>query len=222
MAQNIEGYVFIVTYGRSGSTLLQTVLQSINGYCIRGENNNSLMSLYESARAVAEARAEHGQRPMAGHEPWYGIDTIKPDGYAQGLVETFKRHVLQPPEGTRVLGFKEIRFHRAGPEHFGPFLDFIGRHMAPAKFIFNCRHWQDVAKSSWWRDCDEEMVRERVETSDQLYRDYAAAHPDQCFIAQYEDYAGNPDYWRGLFDFLGEPFDAELVRALSEKRLKHQ
>ena len=33
-----DGFVFVVTYGRSGSTLLQTVLQSIDGYFIRGEN----------------------------------------------------------------------------------------------------------------------------------------------------------------------------------------
>jgi hypothetical protein len=39
------GYVFIVTYGRSGSTLLQGVLNSIPGYLVRGENRQALRHL---------------------------------------------------------------------------------------------------------------------------------------------------------------------------------
>src|SRR5688572_1085508 len=35
------GHLFIVTYGRSGSTLLQGVLNSIPGYLIRGENDGA-------------------------------------------------------------------------------------------------------------------------------------------------------------------------------------
>ncbi len=40
------GYLFIVTYGRSGSTLLQGILNSIPGYLIRGENRAALFHLY--------------------------------------------------------------------------------------------------------------------------------------------------------------------------------
>lgn len=222
MYQGVEGFVFIVTYGRSGSTLLQTILQSINGYCIRGENNNVLWPLYQSVCALADARADHGHRPMAPHEPWFGIDQVDAERYARRVVDLFLEEVIQPPEDARVLGFKEIRFHRAGADRFEPFLNFIASHMAPAKFIFNCRPWQQVARSGWWQDCDEVMVRDLVETADALYADYAAKHPAHCFIARYDDYSGNPDYWRDLFEFLGEPFDPDRIRALSERKLTHQ
>lgn len=44
-----EGYVFIITYGRSGSTLTQNLLNSLPGYCIRGENSNLLYFLSKAA-----------------------------------------------------------------------------------------------------------------------------------------------------------------------------
>ena len=47
-----EGFVFVVTYGRSGSTLLQNVLNTIPGYCIRGENANTLAHLAKACHAV--------------------------------------------------------------------------------------------------------------------------------------------------------------------------
>lgn len=41
------GYLFVVTYGRSGSTLVQGLLNSIPGYLIRGENRGVLYRLYQ-------------------------------------------------------------------------------------------------------------------------------------------------------------------------------
>ena len=43
-------FVFIFTYGRSGSTLLMGLLNSLPHYCIRGENNNLLHRLYPVLR----------------------------------------------------------------------------------------------------------------------------------------------------------------------------
>ena len=40
------GYVFVMTYGRSGSTLVQGLLNAIPGYLIRGENAAALNHLH--------------------------------------------------------------------------------------------------------------------------------------------------------------------------------
>lgn len=37
------GSILVITYGRSGSTLLQGILNSIDGILIRGENHNFLL-----------------------------------------------------------------------------------------------------------------------------------------------------------------------------------
>lgn len=52
----LRGTVFIVTYGRSGSTLLQSVVQSIRGAHFTGENFLALLPLMNTVRRVQGAR----------------------------------------------------------------------------------------------------------------------------------------------------------------------
>lgn len=212
--------MFIVTYGRSGSTLVQTLLQSIDGYFIRGENANALWPLYRSAARIADAKLQHGYREIEEKGPWFGINKVEPERYARRLVDLFIEEIIQPPQEARVIGFKEIRFHETGAD-FEPFLNFIASHMAPARFIFNKRNWRDVAQSGWWKNCDEAMVRQLVTDADALFDAYSASNPANCLTVSYDDYVGKPDYWRQMFDFLGEPFDRQKVAELSARQLKH-
>ena len=48
------GYVFVMTYGRSGSTLLMGLLNTIPGYLVRGENDDALRYLYDFHRTCVE------------------------------------------------------------------------------------------------------------------------------------------------------------------------
>ncbi|NVJ97154.1 MAG: sulfotransferase [Alphaproteobacteria bacterium] len=216
-----EGYVFVVTYGRSGSTLLQTVLQSIDGYFFRGENNNAILPLFHSFQRVRGALEEHGYKAIASHGPWYGADEFNPDRYAAKLMQVFLEEVIQAPDDARVVGFKEIRFNESGPKEFVELLDFMAEQFVPAKFIFNMRQWQDVAKSGWWRDCDPEKVRKEIEKNDRQFKAYAEENPDRSFLLQYEDYVGQPEKLAPLFEFLGEPFDPERIAEVTGRRLKH-
>ena len=220
MENKPEGHVFVVTYGRSGSTLVQTLLQSIDGYFIRGENANVLWPLFQATQRIAEARHDHGYREIESKGPWFGINEVDPEAFARGLVDVFVKEVLRPPADARVIGFKEIRFHEA-EDDFDAYLSFIAQHFAPARFIFNMRGWQDVAKSGWWKNCDEEMVQSLVEKSDAMFAEFAKSHPGMCLMVRYEDYLGNPPYWRKLFDFLGEAYDPAKVEELCARQLKH-
>ena len=136
-------------------------------------------------------------------------------------MQVFLEEVVQPPLDARVVGFKEIRFNEAGPKEFIELLDFIAEQFAPAKFIFNMRRWQDVAKSGWWKNYNPEKVRLEIEKNDRQFKTYAEEHPDNTFLLQYEDYKGKPEKFEPLFDFLGEPFDHEKLVAVTERRLKH-
>ena len=220
MTGSPQGYVFIVTYGRSGSTLIQTLLQSINGYFIRGENANALWPLYQSFKRIEQAKTDHGYREIEAQGPWFGINSVEPNRYADRLLKVFVEEIIQPPEDARVIGFKEIRFHEA-EEEFDAFLEFVASQFAPARFIFNLRGWESVSKSGWWKNCAPDMVKGLVEKADAQFLAFAKKHPASCFVARYEDYVGKPDYWRQMFDFLGEAYDPERVKELSDRKLKH-
>jgi hypothetical protein len=57
---------FVVTYGRSGSTLLQGLLNSIPRYCIRGENYNAMFYMFRAYQQLEGGSEEigAGSRPI--------------------------------------------------------------------------------------------------------------------------------------------------------------
>ena len=228
-----EGYVFIVTYGRSGSTLLQNLLNQIDGYCIRGENNNALFHIARAWDAVAhsgemakrrKAARESGTSPIpsfgTSSDPWYGAEISDCDAFGRGLVDGFVRAVLSPEPGTRIAGFKEIRYH-THKEFFDTYLDFMSRFFPRARFIFNTRDLDAVAKSGWWAQMNPQAVRKKLEPADRLFRNYAERNQERCLMLHYDDYNGHPEELRPLLDFLGEPFDVDLVSRVMTQRLDH-
>ena len=214
-------FVCIVTYGRSGSTVLQTVLQTIPGYHIRGENMNVLYSLFGASRAAYSTRYDHGNKEHGLEEPWYGADKVVPERFSRKLAKLFVEEIIQPPADARVIGFKEIRFHEAGPDQFEDYLNFIHENLAPCKFIFNVRNWEDVSRSGWWATMDKDIVRGIVEGCDSMYAAYQAKYPERCLQLSYDETNGNPKAFKPLFDFLGESYDEEAVTAITGRRLKH-
>lgn len=216
-----EGFVFIVTYGRSGSTVLQSVLQSMDGYFIRGENNNALSSIFNFYETLCEAKTKNTKPNPPPHGPWYGIDEVNVDSVVQKAVDLFISDVLRVPSDTRKAGFKEIRFYEVGVERFPQFLDFIVKFFPNSKFIFNKRNVDAVSRSGWWSDVDYYDVLEMVETCDQLFDAYLEAHPDICLSMKYEDFNRNPDGFKILYEFVGETFEREKVEMIIERKLHH-
>jgi len=220
----LNGHVFIVTYGRSGSTLLQSLLNTIDGFQIRGENNNALFHMFKSWSAIKQANPLAGirlkQQPTQADHPWYGGEKVDPDVLGANIARLFTQSVLRPDVGTAVSGFKEIRF-TAHPHNFVAYLEFIDRYFHNSRFIFNTRNHSDVAKSGWWANRDPDEVSAQLTSIEELYRKYIEAHPDQCLSLHYDDYIEDRGKLAVLFDFLGEPLDMEVINKTMDKRLDH-
>lgn len=223
----IEKTVFIVTYGRSGSTLLQNLLNALPGHVLRGENANLLAPFVRAWQELRDFYPEQvtrmktaGSFPSGPHQPWFGYEAISADQLGQELADVFLRQVLRPEPDTRVIGFKEIRWHE-DPALFSPLLEFLLRYMPNAHFIFNTRDHERVRLSGWWRNMKRAAVFEQLETAEALYSDWQAAHPDTSLTMHYNDYARDPEAWRPLFDFLGMPFDRTLTETVLSKKLMH-
>ncbi|WP_174147759.1 sulfotransferase [Leisingera sp. ANG59] len=216
--------VFIITYGRSGSTLLQNMLNALPGYALRGENANLLAPLVRAWHGLRHSEQAASMRargtPSGPHQPWYGYEAIDADRFGRDLAESFLRQVLRPGPDTRVTGFKEIRWHE-DPALFPPMLEFLAKYMPRAHFIFNTRDHEEVRNSGWWRGMKRAAVLEQLQTAEALYSRWQAAHPGRCLAMHYNDYARDPAAWRALFAFLGEPFDLDLVEAVLERKLLH-
>lgn len=203
-------HIFVVTYGRSGSTLLGGILNSVPGICVRGENDNALFHLFcaiNAARHASSGRTDVAQPSDA----WYGGSLIDADNFHRTLLGGFIEHVLVPPTNTAAIGFKEIRYDAdyMSDEQFDAYMDFLLQAFERACIIFNIRSWQDVARSEWW--IERPFARRYVTNCDARFERAARRHSGVTFKVKYDDYVRDPDNLRPLFEFLGATFDRGIV-----------
>ena len=204
-------YVFVVSYGRSGSTLLMGLLNAIPGYRIRGENYNTLYRLYQADAAVAKARdrfsaADH----LLPQSSWYGAPRMREHAYRAALVSAFVTNVLRPEPGDRVIGFKEIRYTPLHIADLDDYLAFLREAFPGCKIILNHRDPAAVARSAWWPNVPD--AEDKVRAADE--RLLAVPADDRHFHFFYDALHDGLDNVRALHRFLGEDFDEAAVRAV--------
>jgi len=208
-------YLFMLTYGRSGSTLLQGILNSIPGYLIRGENREAVYHLYRFHQTcVKEARRvtrEDGSLLPVTH-PFFGIDAFPAEQSLERLRDTVTRTLLRPEPGTRVTGFKEIRWYQ---EDLADFVGFLRQAFPGARFLVNTREHEAVLASKFWRSKPRDGRLERAEAA---ILEVAADLGDAAYRVHYDDYVADPDVLSGMFSWLDEPYDAARVRDVMSVR----
>lgn len=214
------GYLFVMTYGRSGSTLLQGILDSIPGYLIRGENRQVLLHVYRFHQAAVKQRAVHrrSQRkrdePVGGLAPtkaWYGMDNFAVRASLRDARRLALDTLLRPEPDTRVTGFKEIRWTS---DDVAGYVAWLRKVFPGARFVVNTRDLHAVSRSKWWAERPDayDHLREREERLLQLADDLG----DAAFRVHYDDYVDNPQALKPLFDWLGEDFDEARIRAVMD------
>lgn len=217
---NLKGTLFVVTYGRSGSTLLQSLLQTIPGAYLRGENGGALQGLFQSATPLRRAHAEHGLETQPADHPWHGMAEIDVSAYERRLARVFLEEILRPPAEARWIGFKEVRYLQMGA-NLPQFLNFCRRVFHNPFFVFNSRNHADVCKSKWWAEHPEEVIRPQLERADEIFTRFSTNHPRISHHVQYEEYVADPTRLKPLFEKLGEPYDVDQVAQVMGKRLTH-
>lgn len=213
-------FLFIVTYGRSGSTLLLGLLNSLPGYQIRGENHGAMFLVFRATERLRQTRFRFGLEENGSQNPWYGAHLVAPDLFAQACGDAFFQEVVRPPLGTRACGFKEIRYTPAemSDEEFPRYLDFLRTTFPGAGFIFNVRDVEATSGSGWWRNNDPAEVTDRLQrTLDRMLR-YAQDHPSYTHVFDYDHLTSDPNEFASLCDFLGEEFDEEVVSEVLARR----
>lgn len=207
-------FVFVVTYGRSGSTLLMGLLNSLPGYLLRGENWDALHHLYLFHRTLEEgSRRWEPTRLRRRTHPFYGASDFPVATSLEGIRQLVLDTVLRPEEDTRVTGFKEIRWHGEDVEEYVAWL----RQVFPgARFVVNTRDHEEVRRSGWWAKHPESA--EQLPAIEARILALAAGLGEAAYRVHYNDYLADPTVLRGLFEWLGEPYDEAAVRAVLETR----
>ena len=216
-------YIFVITYARSGSTLLQSLINSAPGVLIRGENGNAAYHMHRMHKALHDTRKRgHNPRTQAPDNPWFGAGEIKPRRMAARLLNGFVSDVLAPDEGITVTGFKEVRHSPAfmNEEQFQDYMDYLLENFPGARILCNSRDGEKVSQSGFLKARNAENIQRNVRVSDGWFKTLCA-RSDRCLHMQHEETVANPDRLREMFGFLDLPYDADQVRAVLDKPLTH-
>lgn len=203
----------IVTYGRSGSTLLQGVLNTIPGWLIRGENENFAFHLFRAHGALQTAQAHpYTTDTTMPTDPWYGVQAIDLAGVRADCGTLIRNALVPPPqrETVRCFGFKEIRYLYM-PEELGAYLDFIHDALPDMAVVFNFRTVENVLNSAWWRESDHADTTWRINNFERAALGYHLTGKAPSHIVRYEEILRYGQSLRALFDFLDEPIDYGLL-----------
>jgi hypothetical protein len=215
------GFLFVLTYGRSGSTLLQGVLNSLPGYLIRGENGGVLHRLQEFHSIMTQCSREHGPAAVVT-DPWFGIGAYSEDRAYVALRRLALDLMLRPGADTRIVGYKEIRWVDPATEDLASLdahVEFVRRVFPGARFVVNTRRIEDVARSSWWQGRPDAM--NEISRLQDAIMGQVDALGDYAFHVHFDDYSADPSRLQGLFDWLGEPFDLDRVGRIFERRYSY-
>lgn len=200
-------HVFVMTYGRSGSTLLMGILNSIPGWLLRGENRHAMRHLYDfHASGLRERARVNPARSSQPTHPWFGIEGFDEQASLAGIRALAESTLLRPEPETRVTGYKEIRWYDAD---LPAYLDFLQQVFPGCRFVLNTRHLPDVAASNFWTHQEDPLAK--LEEIEALMLAAAAGLGDRVHHVHYDDYVADPGVLEGLFDWLGETWDPEAV-----------
>ncbi|SFA43879.1 SGNH hydrolase-like domain-containing protein, acetyltransferase AlgX [Paracoccus halophilus] len=200
---------FIISYPHAGAGIVQEALNTVPGICIRGGNGGVLVGVAQLAAGLDKAQRQKDGAAGPG-SAWFGAPEIQARAFADKLSAGFVDHVLRPPKDSHIIGCTETRL-MPRPE-FVAYCNYLRLRFPRALLIFNTRDTGRVIAAN--RASGEVANEHEYARADQLFRKFAAAHPDRCIEIAYDDYIGNEAALKPLFDRLGVPFNAAAVRSI--------
>ena len=218
-------FLTIVTFGRSGSTILQSALNAHPGVIIRGENYNAFTGLWRYWTSIQDsAQRHHSGKP---DHPWFGTARLNPQSVLNDLNEHAVTRILRPKATTEWTGFKEVRYERAYfPDSVTllSYLLFLQELFPGLAFLFNIRDPMAAARSGWW-STHPDAVQVLEHTNSNLER---VAHDLEELLGSHRVQTLNHDYWKldstlivRALTHLGFPVQADLVTEVLSTHLTH-
>jgi len=211
-------FVLIISYGRSGSTLLMGALNRIPGFKIVGENKMahvSLMEFYDKMEKARDGSVNFAQNFNSGQDttnPWWNDFSLN---FLRDELRYLMSSLIDPERKARVVGFKEIRY--SGVKDLSQYLGWL-YFITGCRFIFLTRNLNDACKSKWHAKnpkCKEnlEAFEKRVwsHIEDNFHQSWFHLHFDDLHNTK-------PNKFKALFDWLGEDYkESNLSKVLSRR-----
>lgn len=216
--------VLICATGRSGSTTMQRLINTIPNSNICGENYGAINSLLEFYRRLKTTTIDY----VPGHMTPFTYDylirkNVKPAWYNSynfnQMVQMIKIMIInmfKNSESTNIWGFKEIRYDSNNINYIKDFKELFPQ----TKVIIQVRENLNAqSKSSWFKD-DPNSLHFLKQYSKELI-DFAYANKEWCYLITFEQMF-NTNRIRNLFQFLEceEKYDENKIIEVLNNNIK--
>ncbi len=217
---------YVVTYGRSGSTLVTGYLSRLPGFDIRGENYLFPLPLADAEARLADAVALRYSGRELPASPWYGSQQLSTIQWKRDIRRALLNQLYPKQPIPKTIGFKEIRWwYRMDDTDFEQKLQWLISVRKPGAIVFLTRDLDRTMAGAWWAEQSEEEraeSREGLEKFEEMALAYAAAHPDHSIHITYEEFAADPASAQRLCALLGVQFREDVYRATLATRYSYR
>jgi len=211
-------FILVVATGRSGSTTLQRILNTIPETNICGENDNAILHLLEFYKSIKHyniINAKYDRIIESGVAPsWY-------NHFSQTEMITSIRNLiirfLNYDNNATTLGFKEIRYDKSNIHLLNEFKELFPN----TKIIMHIRNPEIQSNSSWWADNPIESKKKLYE----LNKTFTEYHKksSNTYVSLFDNLF-NLDELNRMFVFLGKEqhFDKTKILQVLKNNLDNK
>jgi hypothetical protein len=181
--------VLICATGRSGSTTMQRIINTIPNSNICGENFGAINSLLEFYRRIKKSTLINIPGKITPFTYNYIISkNIKPSWYnsynINEIIESIREIIIKMfkiNENTNLWGFKEIRYDNSNIQYIKDFKELFPQ----TKIIIQFRENISAQCKSGWFKNDKSATQFIAKTNKELY-DFYLENTEYCFITSFE------------------------------------
>jgi hypothetical protein len=219
----MDKIVLICATGRSGSTTLQRILNTIPNSNFCGENFGAVNSLLEFYKRLKHASINNvpGNFKPVSYERLIE-KKIKPAWYNSynfdntvHIIKTLITNLFKNNENTNVWGFKEIRYDNGKINLIKEFKELFPQ----TKVIIQLRDIKSQMKSGWFKH-DKNAVAYLSKMNLELYR-FCMEKKDYCYFTSFNKMFDKQNM-KNLFAFIdcAEHYDEKKIDDILKNNLK--
>jgi hypothetical protein len=165
--RNTTRFIFVMSYGRSGTTLLQGALNRSEFIHCAGENFGFVERLHRAEQAIQAALAESQLQPHRDKptEAFFGITSAPFERHAELYRELLVELVMSSCPSDKKpshIGFKEVRYPYF--QHLEEHLWWLQKVFLNPTFVLVTRDLEEVLRSGFFGELsrDEREIRRRI------------------------------------------------------------
>jgi hypothetical protein len=214
-------FVFIVSGGRSGSTLTQGLLNALPGTLVRGENSFYILPLFRAYRGTQIFQRKYGKNISEATSAFYGLSEIDLGDFVRSTHGLAVRQLLASadPRAVDVVGFKEVRWENIRPNETEAFFEFFEKVFPGALYVLNERDSEKVVRSGQWLRTDEQTALKALARVRDVQQYLRETRGERTYDTKFEIITGEDDAARdqaltGLAKFVVGSCDEALLARL--------